>query len=87
MLESRIADIANAGTSRLAGAITAALYLERFVPDGMPWLHLDVYAWNDAIGLAARWRRGAGFARVFCIAAAALSAALRTARRQTQRPA
>lgn len=48
MLDSRIADIGNAGNSRLAGAITAALYLERFVPKHLPWVHLDVYAWNDA---------------------------------------
>ena len=48
MLDSYLADFANAGPSRHAGAITAALYLERFVPDGMPWLHLDTYAWNDA---------------------------------------
>ena len=46
-LESTVADFANAGPSRHAGAITAALYLERFVPDGLPWLHLDTYAWND----------------------------------------
>ncbi|NUR22295.1 leucyl aminopeptidase family protein, partial [Frateuria sp.] len=48
LLESSIADFANAGPSRHAGAITAALYLERFVPDGLSWLHLDTYAWNDA---------------------------------------
>ncbi|MBN8885399.1 MAG: leucyl aminopeptidase family protein [Rudaea sp.] len=48
MLESRIADLANAGPSRHAGSITAALYLERFVPQTIPWLHLDTYAWNDA---------------------------------------
>jgi leucyl aminopeptidase len=48
MLDSSVADFANAGPSRHAGAITAALYLERFVPDGLPWLHLDTYAWNDA---------------------------------------
>ncbi len=48
MLDSYLADFANAGPSRHAGAITAALYLERFVPEGMPWLHLDTYAWNDA---------------------------------------
>ena len=48
MLESYLADIANSGASRHAGAITAALYLERFVPDSTPWLHLDTYAWNDA---------------------------------------
>ena len=47
MLESRIADIANASASKHAGAITAALYLERFVPHSIPWLHLDVYSWND----------------------------------------
>ncbi len=46
-LTSNIADMANAG-SRMAGAVTAALYLERFVPDGTPWAHLDVYAWNDS---------------------------------------
>ena len=46
-LTSQVADLANAG-SRMAGAVTAALYLERFVPDGMKWAHLDVYAWNDS---------------------------------------
>ncbi len=46
-LTSGIADMANAG-SRMAGAVTAALYLERFVPEGTPWAHLDVYAWNDS---------------------------------------
>jgi leucyl aminopeptidase len=48
MLESYIADFANGGPSRHAGAITAALYMERFIPEGMPWVHLDTYAWNDA---------------------------------------
>jgi leucyl aminopeptidase len=48
MLHSNIADLGNAGHSRLGGAITAALYLERFVPDGLPWAHLDQYAWNDS---------------------------------------
>lgn len=47
-LTSTIADIANSGPSRMAGSITAALYLERFVPAGVPWAHLDVYSWNDA---------------------------------------
>ena len=47
MLDSSVADLANAGASRHAGAITAALYLERFVPETQAWCHLDVYAWND----------------------------------------
>ncbi|UKE73159.1 leucyl aminopeptidase family protein [Xanthomonas graminis] len=46
-LTSPIADLANAG-SRMAGAVTAALYLERFVPARQAWAHLDVYAWNDS---------------------------------------
>ena len=46
-LKSNVADMANAG-SRMAGAVTAALYLERFIPAGQTWAHLDVYAWNDA---------------------------------------
>lgn len=48
MLESGIADLANAGPSKHGGAITAALYLQRFVPPTTPWLHLDTYAWNDS---------------------------------------
>ena len=45
-LNSGIADMANAG-SRMAGSVTAALYLERFINEGQTWAHLDVYAWND----------------------------------------
>jgi leucyl aminopeptidase len=47
-LMSPIADLANAGASKMAGSITAALFLERFVPAGLPWAHLDVYSWNDS---------------------------------------
>ena len=46
-LTSYVADIANSGPSKMGGSIAAALYLERFVRDGQPWAHLDVYAWND----------------------------------------
>jgi len=46
MLSSPIADMKNAGGS-FAGAVTAALFLERFVK-GRPWMHLDVYGWNPA---------------------------------------
>ncbi|TAL84575.1 MAG: leucyl aminopeptidase family protein [Rhodanobacter sp.] len=48
LLDSSVADLANAGPSRHAGAITAALYLERFVPAQTAWMHLDTYAWNDS---------------------------------------
>lgn len=48
MLKSDIADINNAGEGGFAGAITAALFLRRFVPDDTPWLHLDTFAWRPA---------------------------------------
>ncbi|HET7223382.1 MAG TPA: leucyl aminopeptidase family protein, partial [Rhodanobacteraceae bacterium] len=47
MLVSSVADTCNTGASRHAGAITAALYLQHFVPTNVSWLHVDVYAWND----------------------------------------
>ncbi|TWI01820.1 leucyl aminopeptidase [Luteimonas cucumeris] len=47
-LTSNVADLANSGPSRMAGSVTAALYLERFVPAQQKWAHLDVYAWNDS---------------------------------------
>ena len=47
-LVSGIADIANGGPSKMAGSITAAVYLDRFVPPTQKWAHLDVYSWNDA---------------------------------------
>ena len=47
-LTSNIADIANGSSTRMAGSITAALYLERFVPATQKWAHVDVYAWNDS---------------------------------------
>jgi leucyl aminopeptidase len=40
-LKSRIADMKNVG-GRDGGAITAAQFLQRFVKDGTPWIHLDI---------------------------------------------
>jgi leucyl aminopeptidase len=48
MLKSEIADVANAGGAPMAGCITAAMFLRRFVPDEIEWAHLDTYAWRDA---------------------------------------
>jgi leucyl aminopeptidase len=47
-LKSDIADFANASSSPMAGCVTAALFLKRFVPDAVEWAHLDTYAWRDA---------------------------------------
>ena len=64
MLKSDLADLANAADSPMAGAVTAALFLRRFVPEGTPWAHFDTFAWRpsakpgrpkggDAMGLRA----------------------------------
>ncbi len=65
-LESKVADIKNAPSIALAGAITAALFLREFVTDTERWLHLDIFGWSehprpgrplgaDATGLRALW--------------------------------
>jgi leucyl aminopeptidase len=41
MLKSRIADMKNIG-GRPAGSVTAAQFLQRFVKDDVPWIHLDI---------------------------------------------
>ena len=41
LLKSRIADMKNIG-GRAAGSISAAQFLQRFVKDGVPWIHLDI---------------------------------------------
>ena len=71
MLKSDTADLANAASSPMAGTITAALFLRRFVPEGVQWAHLDTFAWRlnakpgrpkggDALGLRAAFAALAG---------------------------
>ncbi|MFG1345218.1 leucyl aminopeptidase family protein [Xanthobacter autotrophicus DSM 431] len=48
MLESKIADTNNVSSGAFAGAITAALFLEKFVSAAKAWLHLDIFAWNPS---------------------------------------
>ena len=66
MLASDVADIGNMADAPLAGAVTAALFLQKFVPEATPWAHLDTFAWRpankpgrprggDALGLRAAW--------------------------------
>ena len=45
-LESHHADIKNIGNSSFGGAITAALFLQKFVTSDIPWIHIDLMAWN-----------------------------------------
>jgi leucyl aminopeptidase len=46
MLDSTVADIANAASAPFGGAITAALFLQEFVDDTVEWAHFDIMAWN-----------------------------------------
>jgi leucyl aminopeptidase len=45
-LESPVADLINATTDGMAGAVTAALFLQEFAGTGA-WAHLDFYAWSE----------------------------------------
>ena len=46
-LSSRVADVRNISNGPHAGAITAALFLSRFVDAQTGWIHCDIYAWNS----------------------------------------
>ncbi len=47
-IKSDVADMKNVG-ERAAGTIVAAMFLKQFVPDEIPWVHLDIAgtAWTD----------------------------------------
>lgn len=66
MLKSDLADLTNSPSGAFAGAITAALFLQHFVPAGTAWAHIDTFAWRPsakpgrsaggaALGLRAVW--------------------------------
>jgi leucyl aminopeptidase len=65
-LASDIADIANSHANPFAGASVAGLFLDRFVGDGLDWVHFDTFAWQPSakpgrprggrgLGLRAAW--------------------------------
>ncbi len=47
-LRSEVADLSSTGSVAGAGSVTAALFLRRFVPEGIRWAHVDLFAWNAA---------------------------------------
>lgn len=47
-IKGKISDLNNNSSLGSAGAITAALFLEQFVPKGQVWAHFDVRAWNES---------------------------------------
>jgi len=65
-LSSDIADLVNAQSNPYAGASVAGLFLDRFVGEGIDWVHFDTFAWQPfakpgrpkggtGIGLRASW--------------------------------
>jgi len=47
VIESMVADLNNAPDYSLAGSITAALFLDRFVTNTKSFVHFDIPAWTD----------------------------------------
>jgi leucyl aminopeptidase len=41
-LDSRVADIANVTGHRNGGMLAAGIFLREFLPDGLPWAHIDI---------------------------------------------
>jgi leucyl aminopeptidase len=58
LIEPGIADLDNAPSGGMAGAITAALFLRRFA-DGKPYVHFDIYGWQSSAA-AGRPKGGVG---------------------------
>jgi leucyl aminopeptidase len=65
-LASDVADMANSAANPFAGASVAGLFLDRFVGEGLDWVHFDTFAWTPAakpgrarggrgLGLRASW--------------------------------
>ncbi|MEZ5878268.1 MAG: leucyl aminopeptidase family protein [Tepidamorphaceae bacterium] len=48
LLDSKVADICNISGGGFGGAITAALFMEKFVEKTKIWLHGDIFAWRPS---------------------------------------
>jgi leucyl aminopeptidase len=48
LLDSKIADTNNVSSGGYAGAITAALFLRKFVEPDTEWAHFDLMSWNTS---------------------------------------
>ena len=58
-LSSDIADMANSAPNPFAGASVAGLFLDKFVGDGIDWVHFDTFAWRPS-AKPGRSKGGAG---------------------------
>ena len=46
MIEPKIADLDNSPRSGMAGSITAALFLKRFIENSGIFVHCDIFSWS-----------------------------------------
>ena len=46
-LESDVADLSSTGKTPYGGSITAALFLQQFVPTSLKWMHIDASCFNQ----------------------------------------
>lgn len=68
LIKSDVADVANLGKTRWAGAITAAKFLEHFVDNNIPWTHLDIAGPamnNDSRSYTKKYMTGFGVRLLF----------------------
>jgi leucyl aminopeptidase len=61
-IQTPVADVANVGRVRWGGALTAGLFLQKFIDEGTPWVHLDIAgpAFRDEDGAEAFRSEGTG---------------------------
>ena len=48
LLDSKIADVNHVSSGGMAGSVTAALFLNRFVEKTQSYAHFDIFAWNPS---------------------------------------
>ena len=68
LIDSDVADVANLGKTRWAGAITAAKFLEHFVDKNIPWTHLDIAGpamYNSSRSYTKKYMTGFGVRLLF----------------------
>lgn len=68
LIDSNVADVANLGKTRWAGAITAAKFLEHFVDKNIPWTHLDIAGpamYNSSRSYTKKYMTGFGVRLLF----------------------
>ena len=54
-LKSEVADLCNASLDGMAGAITAGLFVQKFLKSSkIPWVHFDTYAWSTGSFLSTK---------------------------------